>query len=704
MEIEKFISYQIESQFPQIYREEGQELVAFVKAYYEFLEEQPGQTLYEGRRLYEYKDIDRTLENMIIFYKNKFLAGVPYNRKNIRFIIKNIMDLYRRRGTAEGVKLFFKMFYNETAEVKYPAKNIFKPSRSEWKVTRYIQMNPTTDILNFESMLGKRIFGSTSKAVAVADKINFIIVNGSFTPVIFINEVIGEFLEYDEVYCEILGVYQSFGKVDGCISSIVLDTLDERATTGNRVGQIVNVESANGYGAKAIVTKVNENATGEISYRIIDGGFGYTTENTALLVSNQIVFTTNPTTFVELETLEDQFGNRGIVTGYTSVLVAVRMEPGAEFVDTSVIETIDRPSGENITIDFLFLSEKNESSPGALYPEVVEAGGTQDEQDFAVRAVIDEIQTVSLITDVISDFLNVQLGSTNFNDVPPALQAMSGTADPVTLSTVISDAFSLESFDIGKIIGFTNIVPGADYVNDVFTIPYDPVMAAFDRPDQNITLANISSLFSVGEEVSQGSTKGIIRGVNETTVTITPYSYYGFSDDEPLTYRGIDYDIITISGNYDSDRYGNNANVKSTTEFAIGKIEEVNIIATGFGYKSGYEGFLTNELGQILAVGEIETAGQGFGEGFWATFDSHANGYRVDESNNAIYYDFTKRLRDNDYYQEYSYEISSKVDINTYEEPLKDTVHISGTRVFGKFVFYDTLETNPDMIISLNIG
>ena len=33
------ISYAIESQFPSIYQEEGGELIAFVKAYYEFLEE-----------------------------------------------------------------------------------------------------------------------------------------------------------------------------------------------------------------------------------------------------------------------------------------------------------------------------------------------------------------------------------------------------------------------------------------------------------------------------------------------------------------------------------------------------------------------------------------------------------------------------------------------------------------------------------------
>ena len=37
-DITKTISHIIESQFPAYYREQGAELVAFIKAYYEFLE------------------------------------------------------------------------------------------------------------------------------------------------------------------------------------------------------------------------------------------------------------------------------------------------------------------------------------------------------------------------------------------------------------------------------------------------------------------------------------------------------------------------------------------------------------------------------------------------------------------------------------------------------------------------------------------
>ena len=89
MNIEKFISYQIENQFPAIYREDGAELVDFMKSYYEFLETDNRQSVYVNRRLYEYRDIDTTLDSMLLFYHKKYLSDLPFNQETIRFIVKN---------------------------------------------------------------------------------------------------------------------------------------------------------------------------------------------------------------------------------------------------------------------------------------------------------------------------------------------------------------------------------------------------------------------------------------------------------------------------------------------------------------------------------------------------------------------------------------------------------------------------------------
>ena len=56
--IEKTISPFIDQQFPAFYRENGKNFVAFVRAYYEWLESS-GNAVFHARSLLDYVDIDR---------------------------------------------------------------------------------------------------------------------------------------------------------------------------------------------------------------------------------------------------------------------------------------------------------------------------------------------------------------------------------------------------------------------------------------------------------------------------------------------------------------------------------------------------------------------------------------------------------------------------------------------------------------------
>ena len=60
-EIYKKISSQIDSQFPGFIREEGPNFVAFLKAYYEYME-QSGNVVEATRRIPDIQDIDRTVD------------------------------------------------------------------------------------------------------------------------------------------------------------------------------------------------------------------------------------------------------------------------------------------------------------------------------------------------------------------------------------------------------------------------------------------------------------------------------------------------------------------------------------------------------------------------------------------------------------------------------------------------------------------
>ena len=104
----------IENHFPAIYRENGAELVQLTKDYYKWLETDVKQSVYNSRRMFEYRDVSTTLNKLLEYYQKKFLADLPYNEATIAFVVKNILDLYQRKGTSDGIELFFRLFSMKT--------------------------------------------------------------------------------------------------------------------------------------------------------------------------------------------------------------------------------------------------------------------------------------------------------------------------------------------------------------------------------------------------------------------------------------------------------------------------------------------------------------------------------------------------------------------------------------------------------------
>ena len=691
MQIEKNIAFLVNQQFPAIYRESGAELVNLVEEYYNFLETDTKQSNYVGRRLFEYKDIATTISSMIVFFQKKYMADLPFKEESDRFISRNIMDLYRRKGTKAGIELFFRAFYDEEIEIFYPASKMFKPSDSKWKTGIYLQMYPnnnsfTSDsgiVYDYNDLLGRNIKGTSSGAKAVVDKINFIILNGINTAIIYIEEVKGTFQRFDDIQTNISSEVVTFGRINGSLSNFFVDDTFA-GTVGNQVGDIFNVSSQYGFGGKAIVTDVVEEFTGQISYNITDGGFGYSVENTRLIVSDQVLILNNQgLTFVIGETLGDSGANFGEVIGQNENSVGVKMAPGNSFDIGRTISTVNRDVNINISVNTVTI--KNDSSPGPLFAD------TGNPADVAVGSLSNQT-VVSIITDTISDYLSVSIDAANYN-AAPAVQPMSGTADPVTIATPLQDAFAITNFTIGSVDSFININPGSNYINDTFALVEDDIFSSLERYDQIILLSVPASAgsFTVGEIITEQNTgvTGIVRSTNTNTgfITITPYSYYGFSGTNDIVRNNSDVVAVTrVDTDYSSKVQGLNATVRSTTEFSVGRISEVVINTAGFGYVDTSEAFLLDDLGEIQARGIIESTTQGKTSGFSSTLSSHLNGYRQTD-NGLVYYDSGMKIQDSDFYQEYSYEIRSTLGIERYEQLAKENVHLAGTKMFGKFSY-----------------
>jgi hypothetical protein len=419
--------------------------------------------------------------------------------------------------------------------------------------------------------------------------------------------------------------------------------------------------------------------------------------------------------FRELEILRDTGNNQGTVIGQNSIAVGVKMEPGDSFDITRPISTVGRVDEngdpDNFTIqrfvagpdtgEIFSISAVNDSSPGALYANTGVITDVQVEE-------LENTSSVSLITDLISNFLAVPIDSSNYNTVPPALIPMSGTANPVTRFTPIDEAFDLEPFTIGTIKSFKNINPGADYVNDTFSIAIDEVMTAFDRYDQIIVVSNFSASFSVGDLVQQpaNNVTGIINAIDNTNgvLYVTPYDYYGFrgGTGAEFTHKGHTYSINAVNKDYNSEKFGLNADIQNETLFSQGRISAAEIRNSGFGYNDGEIVTLVDDEGTHHARAVLSAKSQGITAGFWGSESSQINGYYTDPIDKQFkYYDSEMKIQDSDLYQEYSYVIKSVVDQNKYRDVVKDTVHLAGSKLFGQFAYEQT--TGPGMSAKLQV-
>ena len=195
----QFISTFIEEQFPSFYKEEGPNFIAFVKAYYEWLEE-TGNSSHKTRNLFSTRDIDQTADQFVENFKAKYLFGIPKEiAGDKRFLQKHILDLYRSKGSQEGLKLLFRLLYNEEIEVYIPSYDILKASDGIWVEKKYIEATYTRANYDFN---GKIITGLISRATAFVESFERAAIKNKIINVFYISNIQGEFLVDEKIIYE----------------------------------------------------------------------------------------------------------------------------------------------------------------------------------------------------------------------------------------------------------------------------------------------------------------------------------------------------------------------------------------------------------------------------------------------------------------------------------------------------------------------
>ena len=276
--IESFITPFVESQFPSFYRDEGADFILFVETYYEWMQS-IGQAAHESRKLSNYRDVDTTLNSFLTHFNQKYLADLPFTAiTNKRLFIKHVQDLYRTKGTERGVQLLLRLLYNVNSTVYYPGEDVFKPSDSKWTIPQYIEVTPKRDNLRF---LGQVILGTTSGAVAYVERIVTKRVAGKFIDVFFLSAVTGNFLFTERITIRSNPVIENAPQMIGSLTSLIVTNGGQNFSKGD----LLTITNGSGRQGKALVTEITTE-TGRVNFRIIDGGFGYST-NAQVVISSR---------------------------------------------------------------------------------------------------------------------------------------------------------------------------------------------------------------------------------------------------------------------------------------------------------------------------------------------------------------------------------------------------------------------------------
>ncbi len=293
MSVEGKLSSLVENQFPAFYKEEGPKFLAFIKAYYQYLET-TGKQQDTQRNLKNYKDIDDTLDEFIKYFRSELMPEIPNDAlADKRLLAKRIKDLYTTKGTIDSYKLLFRILYNEDVEVNFPADQMLKVSDGDFRIDRYLTTHHDPRVYSF---IGKTIKGTDSQAEALVEDVKRLVAKNRDIDQIILSNVKGSFTHLEAVQIKDLSGSSSYSPIVECgIRKVTI-------TTGGgeyRKGDIVDIiSSKTGAFAKAVVVDTND-LQSKVNFNIVDGGSGYITteENQGTIVEYIGGVGTSPATF-----------------------------------------------------------------------------------------------------------------------------------------------------------------------------------------------------------------------------------------------------------------------------------------------------------------------------------------------------------------------------------------------------------------------
>ncbi len=703
MDANNKVSLLISQQIPDFVQDEGPALVAFLKAYYQWMESE-GQTLDVANRLLENHDIDTSVDLYIEHFKQEVMASIPESIVvDEQLLTKHIIDLYRSGGNRESYRLLFRICFNEEIDFFIPGEIMLRASDGRWVLDKSIRtVSPSSG--DVTSLGGIIITGITSSATAKVERIVQTQEAGRTVNELFLSNITGTF-ENNEL------IRNGTNTINATLSGDIGPLAGITVTAGGALHQVGDIVSAIdntgvGSGGKATVITVRDDSA--VNFLIANGGNGYTTSATitvsgpgtgATFTIDAISNTSNQSVN---EDLIRSVADVPLVTGplFSSDYENIALE-SEDFACTSIWTA----SNTTIQADFFpnpngqFTADRMTDSGIGLHSvrQTITVPGTTPGANitFSVSAKSSGrnwigLHTAETNTNTVA-FFNISTGEvgtvidnsgsilrTDIKDEGggwwrfSVSSRLATTGGAETFAVFTSNGDNSESYAGNTALGVR--LHGADVKLHPFRSPYIKTLgAANSHPANSATLsanlaaANISSLLATSfafANLVTGTISAITvtnRGKNYITLPSVVVDQKNISIQNILALENIGI-------------YGLNANI--VTSRAGGTISTVDVIFNnrGIGYKPIVPISLTNDTRANTDPGAGAPIISGTTEypGFF------------DGTHGFLSWDHV--LQDSVYYQEYSYEIQSTQSLNNYKRFIQSLLHPAGTALFGKVI------------------
>lgn len=261
----------VNKNLPAFVREEDPAMVAFVEAYYEWMDQRGGFSE-QLANLTDYRSIDSTVNDFIEYFRSEFLVTIPKTALVDKALLtKHIKEFYRAKGTEKSYKFLFQILFQENVDFIYPKNSVLRTSDGKWQEEKSIKVGISVPyVTNQDSLVSKQIIGQTSGATAVVEKTIQSVQSTTKYLELTVSEIVGNF-----VVGETVEVQDSLGTVlfSGPLLPLVVGVTITNGGSGYAKNSVFYVKDGGTTVGNGRVLSVSTSRIESVS--LVSGGVGY---------------------------------------------------------------------------------------------------------------------------------------------------------------------------------------------------------------------------------------------------------------------------------------------------------------------------------------------------------------------------------------------------------------------------------------------